>query len=301
MSYTAFGVPQTTAGVGTTPLAVRQILSATFSGEGIISGGTVTGRSDLYYNVTAVTAAINRSAAYGTVLATADAGTVLTTAGTAGKKRYDAICLQARDVTQGDADNLTQIIVVSGGDDTTSPSLPAIPANAIALDIRLVPAGMSQTSQTVSTGSINYVPMYASGLGKIAENINTMDGIGDGTAQVYYEQQVSFTVNTDRILRLKFDASVGTQGQTNDSRGAWFMCFQIDGVDIPQSGVEFSLDRTFSIHSHEVEVVVPKGTHTARIRDHWVWGDAPWWHYTGAANDQYIGRIFRVYDEGIAR
>jgi hypothetical protein len=144
-----------TTGV-TPPKEARQALAGLLSGPGIMSGtqGNVTGSTsgpNMQYLVPAMTFATQR----GTLsvdglylwvndgVYTADSGAPAPASGS----RYDVIYALARNANDGFGDaNSDTIIAVQVGTASSTPSVPAVPAGALALAQALIPAGAANAA-----------------------------------------------------------------------------------------------------------------------------------------------------------
>lgn len=146
MSNTAFGVAQTSAGVGTTDTDMRKIIAAQWESTGVIDGLEVTGTTSLYYRVAAGVAVCSKGASDGKTLAYFSGGNTSTvSANSSGNPRIDCVWITAHDATQGDSDNLVTLGVTQGTAAAT-PTAPTIPTYATLLAAMLVPAGATTTA-----------------------------------------------------------------------------------------------------------------------------------------------------------
>lgn len=146
MSNTAFGVAQTSAGVGTTDTDMRKIIAAQWESTGVIDGLAVTGTTSLYYKVAAGVAVCSKGASDGKTLAYFSGGSTPTvSANSSGNPRIDCIWITAHDATHGDSDNLVTLGVTQGTAAAT-PTAPTIPTYATLLAAMLVPAGATTTA-----------------------------------------------------------------------------------------------------------------------------------------------------------
>lgn len=117
---------------------------------GVLGGPTpwvmVNPRSTMAVGVTAFSAVVSRSAAYGAVVVTNDGETDVTlTAAPSSNSRIDVIWVRQRDTTQGDANSDAEL-GVTAGTAAGSPTKPSIPAGALELGTVLVPAGVTGTN-----------------------------------------------------------------------------------------------------------------------------------------------------------
>lgn len=146
MSNTAFGVAQTSAGVGTTDTDMRKIIAAQWESTGVIDGLAVTGTTSLYYKVAAGVAVCSKGASDGKTLAYFSGGNTSTvSANSSGNPRIDCIWITAHDATQGDSDNIVTLGVTQGTAAAT-PTAPTIPTYATLLAQMVMPAGATTTA-----------------------------------------------------------------------------------------------------------------------------------------------------------
>lgn len=302
---TALGIAQTADGTGLDPLTHRRLIQALWQNTGIIGGLAVTGRPDLSYQVAAGAAILSRSNADGYVEAYYGGGTTAAVrAGDGANPRIDTVYIVAHDALQGDADNQVSVGAVSGAAAASpqAPDLSHIPG-ALPLANMLVPAGASSTQSATAASVVKYAVPYGAALGLLGEHIQPQNEPGDSRPNmVYDEQRIAFTLPTARIIRLVFQANISTEKQDDNARGGWYMTFMVDGRPLPNAGTEFDLTRTWAGKYWEFTTVLDAGSHVAQIRSHKTWGDTPYFHYTqdNGGTDQFVGRVFRVYDEGIA-
>ena len=153
MSNTAFGVAQTSAGVGTTDTDMRHILAAKWDSTGVINGLAVTGTTSLYYRVSAGVAVCSKGPSDGKTLAYFGGGNTDTvSANSSGNPRIDSVYIYSNDANQGDADNLVHIGVTQGTA-AAVPTAPTIPTYATLLAEMLMPAGATTTANVHQAAS----------------------------------------------------------------------------------------------------------------------------------------------------
>lgn len=300
---TALGVAQTSDGTGLDPLTHRRLIQALWQNTGVVGGLAVSGRSDLSYQVGAGAAILSRSNADGYTEAFFAGGTTAAVrAGDGSNPRVDTVYIVAHDVTQGDSDNQVTVGVVSGtaAASPQAPDLSHVPG-ALPLANMLMPARASSTQSASRSATVGYAVPYGCGLGLVARHVHPMDSVGDSRREVVYdEQRVSFMLPTRRAVRLVFQACISTATENdNNARGGWYMTFCVDGQPVPNGGCEFDLTRTYKGCYWEVTTTLDAGAHTAFIRSHNQWGQAPKFHWSANGADQYIGRVFSIYDEGV--
>ncbi|NMM98162.1 hypothetical protein [Bifidobacterium olomucense] len=310
MAVTALGIAPDDTGAGVTPLTHRQILKAHWENTGVITGLTISGRSDLTYSVAAGVAVCSRGAADGYTEAYWPGGNTPAVAAGGANPRIDVIWIRANDPTQGDADNHVTIGVTQGAASAT-PVKPSAPAGCTEIGSRLLPANASNTNGSTANDSVAYAIPHGAGLGLLGQNVNTADLHGDSTVRKwYYENAVQFTVPTDRVVELVHECTFAVgegNGTTRDGWISWAVAaFQIDGVDIPHSGAEFQASNgVWEDHSISCITTVKAGTHVARVRNGLAnsskAGLHPYFRYSENNGISYKGRTLRVWDRGVAR
>ncbi|GAA2178566.1 hypothetical protein GCM10009785_01650 [Brooklawnia cerclae] len=282
-----YGASADSNGHRSQPEDVQQMIAAQYTNSAdspIVAGGLVSGLATMAYAYTAGVGVVKTAA--GAVLVCWTAGqTALTTAPPSGTA-VDAIWVDA----DGDV-NLSREA--------------DMPTDVCVLDKRNVAAGTISTAATTSTWGRRYAMPYGASLGLLGQDVMPMDGTGSGTPWEWYvEQPVTFYLPTSRLVKLDFTGCISASGG-EAARGGWFINFRIDGADVPGSGCEFSLDNIWQGKHWEVTVELPEGMHTAHVRSCNSWGAAPVFHYNsksveGQQSTQYIGRVFRVWDQGVA-
>lgn len=146
---------------GTTPVEARVALAGllTQSGDlgvtpGVLSGGTVAGKTSWAYTVAAGHFVTTRSATDGAVLLAVDGATDTPTvsAAPATGSRWDLIWIRHRDVENADPDS-NAVLGVTSGTSSGSPSKPygSVPAGALVLAEAQVSAGAANTADALVT------------------------------------------------------------------------------------------------------------------------------------------------------
>ena len=313
-NYSALGTPPDANGNGVSAHAHRRIMRYLWSNPGIVGQDPhdlslrVNGRSDLQYSVTRGMCVIPRdeSWAEGFYEAYVDQTVVgPVAAGDATHPRIDVVWIRANNKPEYGSDLDNQVHVgVTQGTPAASPVRPTVPQGCTPIAWRLMPAGATSTQSATSHGSVDYAIPYGSNLGRLAEHWWKQDYAGTGDVKkMFYEQQVSFVVPTDRLCDFDFKVSLSADGvpwESTANRTEWSFCFQLDNQDIPHSGgnfVAYGAWQTFQIiHTSEV----PAGRHTARLRCWLQNGVPPHFHYTGddSMGRQWVGRRFQIFDRG---
>lgn len=313
MGTTALGVSPNTDGVGVTPLAHRQVLGAQWNNTGIITGLSVTGRSDLRYNVSAGVAVCSRGDTDGKTLAYYEGGqTPATSAGDPSNPRIDVIWVKANNqVEYKDSDNLVTVGVTQGTP-SASPVAPSIPAGCTVLRRMRVPASMTVTTSATASDSADYAIPYSASMGRLAYFENRAEGPANFSNKVveYYDEAVTFDVPTDRLLELRYRATAccamrGHPDKPTENAGemaCWFVCFQLDGQDVPNSGGQFQVSRAWQPVMISTLVQVGAGRHTVRIRNHRVpWGENVYFVCHSNKEETFSPRVLEVWDRGTAK
>lgn len=312
MGTTALGVSPNTNGVGVTPLAHRRMLGAQWPNTGIITGLDVTGRSDLRYNVSAGVAVCSRGDSDGKTLAYFEGGqTPATRAGDPSNPRIDVVWVQAHNqVEYRDSDNFVTVGVTQGTP-SANPVAPAVPAGCTVLRRMRVPASMTSTSSATANDSADYAIPYSASMGRLAYYERRYEGPANFSSTVvdYTDESVTFDVPTDRLIELRYRAIAcacrhdDPKRPTEDATqmACWFVCFQLDGSDVPNSGGQFQVSRAWQPVQISCIVHVSKGRHTVRTRNHRVaWGENVYFICHSDKNETYSPRILEVWDRGAA-
>lgn len=275
MATTALGIMQDSSGAGVDPLTHRRIIKARWSNPGIISGLEVTGGSGLTYNVSAGNAVLSRSSSDGYTEAYWEGGsTPAVSTGDPSNPRIDTVWLKADDVQQGDGDNRVKVGVTQGTP-SSSPVAPSAPSGCTAIAEMRMPAGATSTSSAQQTSEREYAIPYGANLGLLASYRDTTNGVIDSTKQKRSTRcAVKVTVPTDRLIDLRFVASVASSGTYgSDQYTNWYVSFLLDGSEIQYSGGEMLLSNlTCETRERTFTVPVDKGTHTIAVSTAWVSG-----------------------------
>lgn len=197
MSNTAFGVAQTSAGVGTTDTDMRKIIAAQWESTGVIDGLAVTGTTSLYYRVAAGVAVCSKGVSDGKTIAYFGGGnTSAVSANSSGNPRIDCIWVTAHDATQGDADNLVTLGVTQGTPAAT-PVAPTLPTYATLLAEMLLPAGATTTANAtvlVSATVPNFYGMSRTQLDGplVYQGSTVLRGIGTNFVYLFTSMSTTF-------------------------------------------------------------------------------------------------------------
>ena len=304
MATTALGIMQASDGTGTDALTHRRIIKSRWANTGIITGLTVTGRSDLKYSVSAGCAVVSRSASDGYAEAYWEGGTTsAVSAGDPSNPRIDLVWIKANDLQQGDPDNRVHIGVTQGTP-SASPVAPSAPAGCLPLSSFRIGAGATSTRGAVLVENGMYAIPHGATLGLLGQNVNTADYMGSANEREwFYENSVQFAVPTNRLVELVYSATFYNE---NCDWLSWGIgAFQMDGSDIPHSGTEWQASNgVWEDHTVSCLVSVSAGTHTARVRNGVMSSSNgagyPQFRYTERNGVQYKGRQLQVWDRGVS-
>lgn len=307
MANSALGVPPDDSGVGATPLAHRQCIRAHWENTGVVFGLSVTGRSDLSYNVSAGVAVCSRGDSDGYTEAYWMGGQTPVVSAGGASPRIDAVWVRANDVTQGDGTNLVQVGVTSGTP-SASPAKPTVPAGCTVIAYMQVPASMSATTGAVLSENGSLAKLRGLGGSRLAYGkVTAVYTVQEDKA--WHEQvRVSFAVPTKRIVNIRWKAvstvdSPGT-GDLNERMGSYFMQFRLDGkvINDTKQGTDWIADmfcdEVASTRYHETKIIdydaeVEAGAHQVSV---WVSGNTSPLTYPV----RMLNRILEVVDRGAA-
>ena len=303
MSNTAFGVAQTSAGVGTTDTDMRHILAAQWESTGVINGLAVSGTTSLYYRVAAGVAVCSKGPSDGKTLAYFNGGNTDTiSANSSGNPRIDSVYIYSNDANQGDPDNLVHIGVTQGTAAAT-PTAPSIPTYATLLAEMLMPAGATTTANAHQAASVGYAIPYGASLGVLADTTNKMDAVGDSTVNKFFVEQTTAMryLPTDRLVELKFQVCANASSGYSD----WYQGFMVDGAEVANSGGEFHFTEGWTTQERSHVMEVSEGNHTIAVRTGLRGGSAPIFHFSGDSHTRlytgFYGRRLQAFDRGVVR
>lgn len=302
---TALGVAPDSNGVGIDPLSHRMIIQSDWQTTGIKGGLEVSGTSGLYYAVAPGVAVCSNAAADGCTQAYWPGGNTenQVSANSGGNPRIDTIAMTANN---GSPDNLVHVKAIQGAP-AANPVAPALPAGYVAIAYRMVPATMSATSQTSSTGSVDYASPYGGVTGVIGHQKVTKNWTVMEDNQWHEQVDCEFYVPTKRTVTIIWKAvsSVGTnanKADANANMGSYFLQLRMNGVivnDTLTPVINAYADEIMSFRYDQpaysiCNTVVTKGKHTIAA---WVYGNKGWLTYPV----QFLqGRSLDVIDMGIS-
>lgn len=306
----AYGVDRDTNGNGIDALTLRHVIASKWNNSGIVTGLSVSGRSNLQYAVAAGMAVCTMSAADGAVEAWWPGGVTenSVSAGDATYARIDTIYMLAN---TGTPDNLVHVLAQQGTPAAT-PVAPSLPAGARALASFKMPAGGSTTAAASQTGSIDFAIRMGAPVGLLVRAVENYEGPANYTddGKDYYSMAGSFSLPTDRTIEFRFTgiacsclASDKTKPTTNPNDNAcWYAGVQLDNADIPNGGVQFQVARAWQACQVSVVVNVAKGSHMFRLRNHRVqWGNNLYFICHSDSKETYPGRSLEVWDRGATK
>ena len=304
---TALGVQPDSNGNGVTPEVHRQIIAAQWHNTGVVDGLTVSGRSDLTYNVAAGVAVCSKGTADGMTLAYWPGGqTAAVSAGDASNPRIDLVWINAHNPKMGDSDN-SVTVGVTQGTPAANPVAPALPAGCTLLRSMRVPANATATSSATAIDTITYAIPYGASMGLLAyddqSRINQVINDGGNTVPHLLNRR-TISLPTDRLVELDW-SGCGTDGNTSDlgNYTSIMHWFKVDGTDVPLAAAELHLMRTWAQFHHNHIMTLTAGAHT--IESWYEWRGGNWeisWHYGDDGNQHggYPGSILAVWDRGVA-
>lgn len=313
MATTALGIMQDSEGAGVDPLTHRRIIKARWTNPGIVTGIDVSGTSGLTYRVGAGNAVLCRAESDGYVEAYWEGGqTPAVAVGDPSNPRIDTVWLRANDLQQGDPDNRVQVGVTQGTP-AASPVAPDAPDGCLAIAAMLVPAAATSTATATQTTQREFAIPYGATLGLLGSYRDTTSAKFDTKLRARTTRcKVMVTVPTDRLLELRFTASVYCSGSAAaDHHTSWYVGFLLDGTEIDGSGGEIWLNTETCETQHRTQIVeVQAGTHALAVVTAWVSGQAcPGARY-GAYDIQggdvasfrgtFAGKLLEVWDRGVA-
>lgn len=301
MSTTALGVAQDPkTGEGTDPLTLRRVISSRWENAGIVTGLEVTGRTDLYYAVSAGCAVTTRGESDGFCEAWWEGGTAgPVSAGDPAHPRVDVVWVKANDLQQGDGDNHV-VVGVTQGTPGPSPVAPEAPAGCTVLSRHVMPAGATSTASAALDSERAYAVPHGASLGLLGESVLTDAGEAPWDKSVVYDtQSVQVTIPTDRLLELSYSmTAVKSEGE--DHASMW-QGFKVDGALVEGFGGEMVFTSSPTTAEQRAIVEVPAGTHVVTVsccvregRMLFVYGP------NGDPPLPYGGRQLRVWDRGVA-
>ena len=291
MSNTAFGVAQTSAGVGTTDTDMRKIIAAQWESTGVIDGLAVTGTTSLYYRVAAGVAVCSKGASDGKTLAYfAGGNTDTVSANSSGNPRIDSVYIYSNDANQGDPDNLVHIGVMSGTA-AAVPTAPTIPTYATLLAQMLVPAGATTTANAHHAASVGYAIPYGASLGKLGDT--TWPQSADYSSAITLPAQ-SFYLPTQRLISAEMTVTCASTG-TGD--GSVYVRLYLDGT-LKRTFEQRTIRGVANSGFFRYVWTVPAGDHTvyATITP----GLANFHTYGTGDADSWAGQRLMTFDEGVA-
>ncbi|MEX3610072.1 hypothetical protein VVR12_03350 [Rothia sp. LK2588] len=286
-----FGVSPDQNGNSTMPEDIQAITSAEYIWAGILTGCDVQPTSSMSYKITAgaVVIAID---AFHKVKAPVLAQTVPTPAAPATGSRTDIIYVK-QNFPASDGNNA---VIVGVGT--------SLPANAVEIGRRTVPAGATSTNQTTVTGNrINTRPVGGS-FGVLFSAVDT-DGTEHAPGQVLTRGSGSFNLWTDSDVELKLSscisASDSVSGQQLDEVGSVFYKIYVD--DVLQYTWERRFDRVWESKEFSRVVTLDQGRHTVKYTAETRWypsGNSGKWKVRYGGPNKFSGDDFRVIHRGVA-
>ena len=294
----SFATRQNSAGVGTSAKDIRMMLAAFCMNDGIVSGLTVNGNSNLTYAVSAGVGVVSRASADGRrVFNWTGGNTGAVPAGDASNPRIDIVWVKADD-PDFDSDSNAVHVGVTSGTPAANPTAPQLQSGQLKLAQFTVSAGATNLSTGASQAADHdYVIPYGALLGKLGENWNKADMTGDSTVKKHYvEQPITFYLPTDRMV--EFHMSVNFSAQ-DVKLSEWTCMLQLDGARLDHAGWNWASGQSWESHEGTYQQVVLAGWHTAMLETFLQYGSAPVFHYlTDGDHLAMMGRRFQIFDKG---
>lgn len=270
MANVAFGVRQTSDGVGTTDVDIRQMLARKWLNKGVVGGLQVTGGSTMAYNVSAGMAICSRGASDGFTEAYWSGGVTPTVeANSSANPRIDVVWITAHDKSQGDANNFVTIGVTKGTAAAT-PSAPAIPTYATEVSRMMLPGGSTTTRNAAPTASRSFSIPYGASLGVLADK--TYKATKTVNVGEYFDYaSATVTLPTDRLLSIKLTVNVRASNPVTYSwLGSGYVEWLLDGQVMRDYRLTCVPDTPVSLCFEDM-VEAQAGIHTVTAR---VWSSA---------------------------
>ncbi|MFT8330311.1 hypothetical protein [Bifidobacterium psychraerophilum] len=286
---TALGVDVDTDGNGVDPLTHRNIIKRHWVNTGVVGGLAVSGRSDLYYAVSAGMAVCSMGDADGYVEAYWPGGVTenAVSAGDGTYSRIDSVYLLAN---TGTPDNLVHCAVAQGTP-AASPVAPTLPTGSLRVQDMLVPAGASATSSASRNGSRNYAIAYGSGLGRIGYAENTTTTEQAYNTNWYTQVAATVLVPTDRLVDVRWTARASGSGGSTES--SYYIQLLIDGAVVSDGQDEISVPANYERKQFSYSPNLTPGEHTIVIQAKC---------NTGRPKFTWRGiRTIEVFDRGVAQ
>lgn len=291
---TGFGAPPTKDGnglvtVGTSDTDIRRIFGALYT-PGLVSGGKITRSASAFtYSVAAGVAIVQDT--LGQNIAMPFDAAVLTPAAPLGP-RTDIVYAAQRYPSDGNNTSDSSVYVGVGQ---------TVPPRAVVLG-RFVFAAATANSAAGTIGEVvKYSIPYGGSLGLVVNTTDTRNGDWpEAIGTITYANNATFTVPTDRLVRVEIAASISTaDGLTDDTKPIQTEFWpQIDNVNLSLWVVEVS--RAWATYYYSNIVTVSAGTHTARLarRTFSPSGRKAQSNYYGPGN--HGGIVYRITDAGVA-
>lgn len=259
---TALGVDVDTNGNGVDPLTHRQIIKRHWGNTGIVGGLTVSGRSDLYYAVSAGVAVCSMGAADGYTEAYFAGGNTenAVSAGDATYPRIDTVYILAN---TGSPDNLVHVEVAQGTP-SASPVKPALPVGAQPLMSMLLAAGAQNTGAAIPVdASATYAIPYGASMGVLNRYVYTGAAPRNQTTLTTIGAK-KIILPTDRNMHFWAKFSLSTSGSSGSEGGLWGY-FRVDGQAVTRWQAAYSNQRWDNLEFTWDEPV-EQGTHTVDLQ-----------------------------------
>lgn len=281
---------------GTTTEEMQRMIAADYRTAGIVDGCKVSGTSGMSYSISAGAVIIDTGTDMAIKVAVA-AQTVPTTAAPATGSRTDTIYVVQEFPTANNPAANSYVAVTSG----------SVPANAIVIDRRNVPAGVTATTATTSVHNRKYALPIGGSLGRLHLAIDTNESPHNSSA-LLTRGAGRFYVPTDRDVEFNMVSTVSMSdsgGFTPDQywNASVIYKFYVDGQLVKSWEREYS--RIWDSRQLSFVMALSEGTHDVyyTVQSKWipdlVLSQYRYWAVRYGGSQQYNGDQFRVYDRGV--
>lgn len=286
---TAFGIANDPQGNGTTPDDLQAIIAAQYPEAGILSGCEVTGTSGMQYKISAG-AVVAHLAPNRAVFVPVTAQTINTQPAPNTGIRQDYIYVKQN------------TLAVDGNINATVGVGPSVPAGAVMLSQRPIPAGLQATTAAPEAGNPVYSRPVGGSLGILHRNYHEDPVVRDKGS--FRRGAGTFYVPTDRNIDIRISSTVA-----NGQPGKWESASTSDqGVvryDVYlDDQLIFCREREFNnvFDTRDVARVwtVKPGLHRIHYVVSHIWGYR-YWRVRGGTERRYAGDQFTIVDMGVAK
>lgn len=297
---TGFGIPQLTDGTGTTPEDLQRITAAKYLTAGILGDGAeVQTQADWRYKITNGAVIIDTNPGMAVEVPVAEQYLTPDPAPSTGS-RVDTI-YAFQNMPDAAGNNLAGVAV-------TTAAKPTVPAGAIVLDKRTVPAGATKTSSTTSTYDRVYSVPTTGLMGMLGTKRDT-DTTPHGSEKLTRGSH-RFVLPTDRWVDIRMTSTVsrsdskGVQLQGNLRASLTYRIY-IDGT--LRRSWEREYGRAWDSIQFTTTEYLTAGAHTVHYTVAREWADPgiylpnDYWAVRYGGVDQHHGDAITTFDRGVAK